>query len=229
MKKYIVATISILLLLTGCSDKDEASTKEKTKEETKEETKEVTQEQTNKSENQELTNKLKKESVVQEALVYEQNGVMFGTFVVNDKASVQDAVELAEEYAEILKSEYGNLEVRVSAEKNGKKVANIMKNKETNVTTDSDIKKSETVDVNQLLEEGIVTFKLNFVSQQLSLLLDSTKLTGALEGKKDSELVLLVGTETFDFKSNIFKPTQFDVANTDYSKTELTKAKILIK
>ncbi len=87
----------------------------------------------------------------------------------------------------------------------------------------------ESVTVQSLVDAGAIKFKVNPVTQQNSLLLDSSKLTGVLAGKKDTELELTVGTQKFNFKENSFKAGQYDVANTDFSDAELKAGKISIK
>lgn len=85
------------------------------------------------------------------------------------------------------------------------------------------------VKVQDLITEGVVTLKPNPVTQQLSLVVDSTKLTGQLEGKGANEIILVVDNQLNEFTENIFKTSLYEVLNTKYSQTQLTNAIIKLK
>ena len=80
--------------------------------------------------------------------------------------------------------------------------------------------------VQELKTAGVLTFKVNAVTQQQSVLIDTTKLPTALAGKT---LQLVVGTEKFDFVKNQFKETQVEVANTNFTEAQLLAATVKVK
>ena len=124
---------------------------------------------------------------------------------------------LVETYAQQLQKTYKNVEVRVTATQGGKNVAEVTKKANSNLATvDTNAK---TVAVQDLVTQKIVTFKANDLTQQLSVLLDSTKLTGELKGKAANQFALVIDNQTFIFEANPFKKTQFEVINTDFTES----------
>ncbi|MCP1143649.1 S-layer homology domain-containing protein [Lysinibacillus endophyticus] len=86
---------------------------------------------------------------------------------------------------------------------------------------------AEGVSVESLVEAGIVSFKENTVTKQQSVLLDTTKLTD--ENLVGKELVLVVGTETLEFKANPFLTTTLEVLNTNFTVDQLKAGKVQVK
>lgn len=73
------------------------------------------------------TKDIKEEKEVQEGQVYIQDDMVIATMIIKPEVSDKDAEKLAEEYAESLKATYKDMKVNVQAVKDGKNVANIIK------------------------------------------------------------------------------------------------------
>jgi len=83
--------------------------------------------------------------------------------------------------------------------------------------------------VQALKDAGVVTFKANTLTGQLSVLIDTTKLTGDFATLAGKSLQLVVGTEKLDFTTNQFKQTQIEVMNTNFTEAQLLAATVEVK
>ena len=90
MKKTIAIALSALVLVTGCSNKEQQ--KEQQKEETPVQQQ---QQESTKIENKELTEKLQNEKGVQQANVYEQDHVAIATVELEKQVTAEDAKEFS--------------------------------------------------------------------------------------------------------------------------------------
>ncbi|WP_315119260.1 hypothetical protein [uncultured Clostridium sp.] len=100
-------------------DKDQSKDDEdQPKEEEKEEDKIVKEE--------DLTEKLKKESLVADGQVYFQGEYVIATILAKDGSKEEDVKKLADTYAQDLKKEYSDKKVNVQAICNGKNVATVI-------------------------------------------------------------------------------------------------------
>ncbi|MCP1143678.1 S-layer homology domain-containing protein [Lysinibacillus endophyticus] len=95
----------------------------------------------------------------------------------------------------------------------------------TYVKTESDA----AVSVKELITDGVVSLKSNPVTKQLSIIIESSKLTGDLAGKEATDLVLVVDNQNFAFTVNLFNTSYYEVLNTNFTESQLTNSVIRIK
>lgn len=144
-KKIIaVFLLALTLVVGGCSKKESPKTDEKNtngqeqkvdvnnddkvevKDEGKDQSKEEEKEEDKIVKQEDLTEKLKKESIVADGQVYFQGDYVIATILAKEGSKEDEVKKLADKYAQDLKKKYDDKKVNVQAISGGKNVATVI-------------------------------------------------------------------------------------------------------
>ncbi|MCP1143679.1 hypothetical protein [Lysinibacillus endophyticus] len=234
-RKLLFISFLAVLLVTGCSN-DENQTKEEENNE-----QDIVQNETNKEkksleENKKITKNLQQEKGVISGQVIEENDKVSALIEIEEKVNEKEANTLAEKYVRELKKVFKNQDIIVKVEKEGKVIAKISDS--DNEAKDKNIEEKESkskttpsnnITLKSLSEKGGLTLNSNPITQQISVVIDSSALSKELANKKATDIILEVEGKEYPFTVNPFKETLFEVQNTDFTEKQLLAAIIKIK